>query len=233
MDIPEKTEETKNSNQSTPPAIGTRKDYTFGIIAGLLIGFLALPILKTAKPSLYTSIQYILVPIFVALTLLGLVVASWIGKKFAFVWQLSKFVVIGGMNTLVDIGILAFISSLVLETSVATTMPWFYMGTITITFFSLYKACSFIIANINSFFWNKYWTFQQSDTKKAGAEFIQFFAVSFIGFIINNGISSAIFSAHSAVNFNSNQWVLVSAAIGSIAGLAWNFIGYKFIVFKR
>jgi hypothetical protein len=29
-----------------------------------------------------------------------------------------------------------------------------------------------------------------------------------------------------------DQWGLIGAGAGSIVGLAWNFVGYKFLVFK-
>ena len=34
---------------------GTRRDYLFGLVAGIIIGLILLPILQTAKPSLYLS----------------------------------------------------------------------------------------------------------------------------------------------------------------------------------
>ncbi len=58
--------------------------------------------------------------------------------------------------------------------------------------------------------------------------------VSIVGFLINVIIASYVFKSISPVGgLNLDQWGIIGAAIGSIAGLAWNFVGYKFIVFKE
>ena len=206
----------------------------FGISAGLLIGLLALPVLHTAKPALYAQYWWVIVPLFLIATPLGLYITYLIGKKISVVWQIGKFGVIGVLNTLVDWGVLAVLF--------AVGPRWFGVQTeqvlvtvgATITVYTIYKAISFIIANINSYYWNKSWTFARSLAQKTKAEFLQFFAVSLIGFLLNVGIASYVFKAIApAGNMNVDQWGLVGAAIGSIVGLAWNFLGYKFIVFKE
>ena len=60
-----------------------------------------------------------------------------------------------------------------------------------------------------------------------------FFAVSIVGFIINIIVASSVFALSAAANYTAGQWGLVAAAAGSVTGLAWNFIGYKFFVFKK
>lgn len=215
--------------------LGSKRDYIFGTAAGFLIGLLLMPILQTAKPALFESLKFIILPIFTALVPIGLVVASWIGRQFAIIWQLAKFIVIGVLNTLVDLGALAFMFSLASLTSAAIASSDVLLTFFApITFFILYKSISFIIANINSYFWNKYWTFGTENSKKTSTEFTQFFLVSLIGFVINVSASSLIFSFfHKIGGLTADQWGLIGAAVGSISGLAWNFIGYKFIVFKK
>ncbi len=217
--------------------LGSKRDYIFGIAAGFLIGLLLMPILQTANPVLYESLKLklILIPIFTVLVPIGLVIASWIGQRFSIIWQLAKFIVIGVLNTLVDLGALAFMFSLAYLTGAAIASSDILLTfVIPITFFILYKSLSFIVANINSYFWNKYWTFGTENDKKTSTEFTQFFLVSLIGFIINVSASSFIFSFfHKIGGLTADQWGLIGGAIGSISGLAWNFIGYKFIVFKK
>jgi putative flippase GtrA len=209
-------------------SIGTRKDYVFGFFAGLAIGLLLLPILQTLKPSLYASLHLVLVPILVVLTILGLVIASWIAQRFAAIWQIAKFVVVGGLNTLVDLGILTLLSAI----ATPPQTPWFGIFGFSVLFYSLYKAASFILANINSYYWNKYWTFNANTSDRPTTEFTSFFAVSIIGFLINISVASGIFHfVH--LNITVNQMGLLAAAVGSITGLAWNFLGYKFFVFKK
>lgn len=212
-----------------------KKDLFFGISAGLLIGLLALPVLHTAKSALYAQYWWSIVPFFLIATPLGLYVTYLIGEKISVVWQIGKFGVIGVLNTLVDWGVLAVLFAVGPRWfGVETEQALVTVGTAVITVYTLYKAISFIIANINSYYWNKSWTFARSLAQKTRAEFLQFFAVSLIGFLLNVGIASYVFKAiHPVGGMNVDQWGLVGAAIGSIVGLAWNFLGYKFIVFKE
>ncbi len=207
-----------------------KKDYTLGIIAGLLIGFLALPVLKAVKPALFAKFA-VAVPIFFLIAVpIGLIIFHFLSRKIFVLWQLGKFGVIGVLNTLVDWGvlvllILAFRKYLGIESTGA-----FIMG---LTFYSLYKSISFIIANINSYYWNKYWTFSSGILRRTKAEYLQFLAVSVVGFALNVSIASYVFDyIRPFMDLNPDQWGIIGAAVGSIVGLMWNFLGYKFIVFK-
>ncbi len=215
--------------------VASKKDYLFGIASGFFIGLLLIPILKTARPELFQSLKFIIIPVFTVMVLIGLVVASWISRMIPIIWQLAKFIVIGVLNTLVDIGALAYMLYLASTSGypIASSDVLFTLF-VPIAFFTLYKSISFVVASVNSYFWNKYWTFGANDEKKTSTEFVQFFIVSFIGFIINVVASSLIFSFfHKIGGLTADQWALIGAAVGSISGLAWNFIGYKFIVFKK
>jgi len=213
----------------------TKKDYLFSIASGLLIGLLMLPILKAAKPELYAKYAMIVLPFFLIGTPIGLFVAYLIGKKIKVVWQIGKFGVIGVLNTLVDLGSLALLTFLFRAYfHIDSTDTLFVLGASIVTVYSLYKASTFIIANVNSYFWNKYWTFEPNPEKKSHAQFIQFFAVSIIGFIINVLVASLVFKViGAAAGFSVDQIGLLAGAAGSIVGLVWNFVGYKFIVFKE
>lgn len=228
--------ETPVATSIQTPYTGGKKDYLLGIVVGIIIGLLILPILKNAQPSLYEKFALFIVPFFALGVPVGLIVSSFIARKIALVWQLAKFLVIGIMNTLVDIGVLALITILVANQagSIASEDTWFTAASLVVTYYSLYKGISFIIANINSFFWNKYWTFGSNTAHKAPTQFFQFFLVSMVGFAINVIIASLAFSfVASAGNLNIAQAGLIGAALGSVIGLAWNFVGYKFFVFKK
>jgi putative flippase GtrA len=211
-----------------------KKDLGFSLGAGFLIGALLLPVLKVAKPGLFDALAFFIVPFFLIATPLGTLIAYKIGIRFALIWQLAKYVVVGGMNTLVDLGILTLVI-LVSKNFGILAEDLLYSGILTITFYSIYKGLSFILANINSFFWNKYWTFSQKDpNQKSPAQFAQFFVVSLLGLFINVVIASLVFrSAVPLAGLNADQWGLVGAAAGSLTGMVWNFLGYKFIVFEK
>jgi putative flippase GtrA len=212
----------------------SKKDYVFSVFAGLLIGLLFLPILRAAKPELYMKVVLVIVPFFLIATPFGLVIAHIISRKVAIVWQLGKFGVTGVLNFLVDLGVLTLFIFLFNKYFGIDAKDTFTTIIFPLSFYSLYKGGSFIIANINSYFWNKHWTFQKIEDKEAGTEFTQFFIVSVVGLLVNTIVASYVFrSVGPFGGLNSNQWSLIGAAMGSIAGLAWNFIGYKFIVFKK
>jgi putative flippase GtrA len=210
-----------------------KKDLYFAVFAGFLIGLLFLPVLKNAKPDLYEHFFYTSIPFFLIATPLGLVIAYEISKKISFIWQLGKFGISGILNVLVDMGVLSLLTFFFRNNFQIEANSLIFSGITFLSFYSVYKSISFIIANINSYYWNKYWTFDQNADKKK-SEFIQFFIVSLLGFFINVFVASLAFHIANPTNITQQgQWEIIGAAIGSIVGLAWNFIGYKFIVFKK
>lgn len=210
----------------------TKRDYKFAIASGLLIGLLLLPVLKTASPSLYNKFALAIVPFFLLATPLGLRIAFYIGQKIAIVYQIAKFGVIGVGNVLVDLGVLSLITIL-FSSYFKIESKMVIVGAV--TFYSLFKSISFIVANINSYFWNKHWTFDQGGKKQTKSEFVQFFIVSIIGFLINVFVASVVFKMilGTLTSMTAGQLGLIGAAAGSVAGLAWNFVGYKLWVFKK
>ncbi|PIP92113.1 hypothetical protein COW77_01700, partial [Candidatus Wolfebacteria bacterium CG18_big_fil_WC_8_21_14_2_50_39_7] len=86
---------------------------------------------------------------------------------------------------------------------------------------------------INSYFWNKHWTFGVSDSANI-KEFSQFMAVSLVGFAINVGAASLLVNfIGSPESISPERWANIGALSATIISLVWNFVGYKFIVFKR
>lgn len=209
----------------------TKKDYVLGILAGLLIGFLALPVLKTVKPALFAELAAATPVFFLIATPLGLMVFYYLSKRASVLWQIGKFGAIGVLNTLVDWGILTLFILIFRKYFHIESKDVFIME---LTFYSLYKAISFIVANINSYCWNKYWTFSSGVLRKTKSEYLQFLAVSVVGFAINVSIASYVFNyIRPPGGLNFDQWGIIGAAAGTAVGLVWNFIGYKFIVFDE
>jgi len=211
-----------------------RRDFKFSLGAGFLIGLLAMPVIKAAKPTLYESVFYTIIPFFTIATPLGAVIAFRISQKIQIIWQLAKFIIIGVLNTVVDLGFMSFlVFSAKSYFDINSTDTLLAIGASAVTFYSLYKGLSFVVANVNSYYWNKYWTFQGND-KKTSSEILQFFTVSIFGFFINIATASYVFGSIQPLGgLNPDQWGLIGAAIGSIAGLLWNFVGYKLWVFKK
>ncbi len=97
--------------------------------------------------------------------------------------------------------------------------------------FVLFKSISFIAAVANSYVLNKWWVFEH-DTKIGLKEPVLFFIISAVGFWINVSLSFTIFTLF--VQKVSPQLAAnVGALVGTCVVFAWNFIGYRFFVFKK
>jgi len=206
-----------------------------GEIAAWLLFVLTKGILPPATYQKYLSIIKLLPIIFPIICAVALYVAFLIGKKIAIIYQIAKFILIGGLNTLVDWGILALLIFIFRSSfGVLSGDTWLTVFSLTIAFYSLYKAISFVLAATNSYIWNKFWTFKRESTEKVGKEFLQFLLVTLIGFLINVVIASGIFKMISPLGgLNADQWAIGAAVVATAVSMIWNFIGYKFIVFEQ
>ncbi|OGZ34384.1 MAG: hypothetical protein A2Y98_03185 [Candidatus Portnoybacteria bacterium RBG_19FT_COMBO_36_7] len=214
------------------------KDIIVALVVGEIAAWLLLILTKgVLPPAIYDKYLLIIkyLPIFFPIVCaVFLSLAYLIGKKIPIIYQIAKFVLIGGLNTLVDWGILSlFIIIFRRYFSVEPENTWLVVFFVSIGFYSVYKTFSFILAAVNSYLWNKFWTFKRETTEKVGKEFLQFLIVTFIGFLINVSIASGIFKMISPIlGMNSDQWAIGAAVVATAISMIWNFIGYKFIVFE-
>lgn len=134
--------------------------------------------------------------------------------------QFAKFVIVGVVNTGIDILVLNL-----LMFSTGINSGWH---------FSLFKGISFIAAVINSYILNKFWTFKERKTSKLGSQMTQFFIVSLIGLGINVFVASLVVNLLPRPSFISGTlWANIGTLTATGAALVWNFIGYKMFVFKK
>ena len=197
------------------------KNYLIVTIVSFLTGLLLMPVLGNLKlPFLDLNVVSgaLIILAIILLFNFALFVAGLISRSVPVIFQFVKFIVIGSFNTLLDLGIL---NLLVLITVIASGY-WF----------SIFKAISFVVASINSYFWNKHWTFSSGRSATAG-EFGKFFIVSIIGFAINVSIASFIVNIIVAPDgFSPQRWANIGAIVATLVSLIWNFLGYKFLVFS-
>ena len=216
-----------------------KSDIIAVLILGEIAAWLILAVVKgVLNPDLYDRIHGLItlaLPIiFPIACLIFIYLVSIISKKVIVAYEVAKFILVGGLNTLVDWGILSFLIFTFKRSGINSDKTLFEVFSIAIILYTLLKAISFIIATANSYLWNKFWTFKRKTTEKMGKEFMQFIVVSIIGFLVNVGIASFIFKfVPSLGGLNSDQWGLVAAAIATVISMIWNFIGYKFIVFDK
>lgn len=202
-----------------------KRDLRLGLLIGFLIGLLALPTLKNQEAILgginfaYFYFLPFLLPV---LVIAGLYVADWLGKKFSFISQLARFVLVGALNTFIDFGVIGF---LLWTSSIEAAKA--------VGVYAFFKFLSFSIAATNSYFWNKSWTFGKKG-KAEGKEFAGFYLITGVGALINVGIAILIVKLLSGSGMSSSLVDgLIAPFAGVLCGFVWNFVGYKFFIFKK
>lgn len=142
--------------------------------------------------------------------------------------QFLQFAVIGFMNTFLDLLILTSLSFIT-----GITKGGGAAGL---------KAISFGIVSFVSFLANKKWTFKEK-TKEIGQEakkYSQFMFITVVGLGVNTGVVFIVTNYFSPlylpiVNFQLTErmWLVFASLVATAFSLIWNFIGYKFVVFKK
>ncbi len=141
-----------------------------------------------------------------------------------------KFAVVGTLGTAIDFGIL---NLLILTFG-------FSKG--------LAKTCSFTVAVINSFIWNRLWTFREAKDRSIGFLLVQFFLVSIGGLLLNQAIFLSLDAwvlgeagvlaapmAALALNIGLAHYKLaynLSNAVATIIVLFWNFGANRLWTFR-
>lgn len=196
-------------------------DLTASAIIGVLASLLSLIVIKNLNIAISWWMAFL---IFVPLCVIGILIARVLGTKIPFFYQFGKFGETGGLNWLFDFGIL---NLLILISGISTGI-----------IFSLFKALSFVISVTNSYLWNKFWVFKKSEKQQAkerAEEFSKFILVSLVGMIVNVLLATIIVFIAPVVisNISPKIWANIGAAFGSLSAMMWNFLGYKFFVFKK
>jgi len=195
-----------------------RSDIISILVLGEIVAIFLIFVLKNL--GYFPNFIWLLLFVLPVLAFIALLIVYLIGKKIPVVFQFGKFASVGFANTAVDFGAL---NLLILISGIAGGIGY-----------SIFKGISFIMATIHSYFWNKFWTFKKRKMEKAEKEFFQFFVVSLIGLGINVGIASLVVVVIAPQwGIVPKIWANIGAACGSAIGLIWNFLGYKFIVFKK
>ena len=195
-----------------------KTDTIISVVIGFLIGVFFFIIIKNIEIEIpYT---WLLLIVFPPLTLFGLFVASIIGKKVLALYQMAKFVLVGALNTIVDMGILNF-------------LMWrfeIYGGGL----YPIFVGISFLVATVNSYFWNKHWTFTQRKETFAPGEYLKFLIILIGGLLLHMIIASFVVNVIGPqFGISVKLWANIGKFIAVLIAFVWNFFGAKFIVFKK
>jgi putative flippase GtrA len=165
-------------------------------------------------------LNWFLLILFPILAVFGIWIAEIIGRKFLFVYQLAKFVLVGAFFAVFDLIILN------------SLMAYFGITREEILKYSIFVVISFIVVTTFKYFANKYWAFEKMEKERMEKEFGTFFLVTAISGVIQVGVASLVFKFLILV-----VSPLLAGNIGKILGIVvasvWNFLCYKFLVFKK
>jgi len=203
----------------------SKKDFISAIITGLITAGFFIPIFKfigvdvVIKDAVGLDVIYLII-IIPILWVIGVWFGYFLGRYIGFFRKFGKFAAIGFSSTAVDFGVL---NLLIFLTSISDG-----------PYFSVFKGISFLVAVINAFLWNKYWTFEAGGSGQSRSEFLRFIFVTFIGVIINVTVASIIVNfVDPSLGLTGEQWANVAAVVATAVSMIWNFIGYQLIVFRE
>jgi putative flippase GtrA len=153
------------------------------------------------------------------LVTLSVYAAFRLGQRRPVFFQLGKFIIIGVTNTAIDFGILNLLI--------------FLTGIERGHLYSVFKSVSFMVGIVNSYLWNKFWTFESTENRRVGKQFFRFISISVVGFGINVAAASFVVNFIGPVGgISPRLWANIGACVAIVISVVWNFLGYKFMVFK-
>ena len=196
------------------------RDVVLALIVGFLTGALAIPVVINLGIAI--KIPLLLLPfIGAAVFAAALLAACLIALRVPSFFEFTKFAVVGVLNSGVDFGIL---NALMLVTGHASGAA-----------FLAFKSVSVTLGVINSYIWNKYWTFAAAKSPSgARRELVSFMVVTLIAVGVNVAGADVIVNVIGAPSgFSSKLWANIGAISGAGLTLFTNFFGYKFFVFRK
>jgi len=120
--------------------------------------------------------------------------------------QFSRYAAVGALSATIDLGLL----------NLLLYFHWPVLEANTV---------AFVVAVINSFFLNKYWTYNDT-TSKWQSQLPFYILIYAVGLGLSNG---SIYALNIIMHWNVNLVKILSMA----AIIVWNFLAPKFLVFKK
>jgi len=133
--------------------------------------------------------------------------------------EASRFAIVGFFNFVLDVSLLSALSQK----------------------FDIYSGAGIILLNIiagsvavlNSYYWNRKFTFQKQTDANVG-EFGAFLFVSIVGLVINTTVLFILTTFVTPfAGITEEQFLTLAKIISIFISLFWNFFGYKLFVFKK
>lgn len=195
------------------------KDYLLVTIIGFLVGLLILMPLKTIGFEISFLLVFVSIFGFTVFAPIVFRILQSLSKFWPILHKFGKFAAVGTLNSLLDLGVLNF---LIFITNIAS--GWH---------FTVFKTIAFLVAKNNSYFWNKFWTFEDKN-KVSWKEYLKFVVFTSIGMIMNVIVASLIVNGiKSPLGMSDKLWANVGAIVAMLLVTIWNFLTYNKFVFKK
>src|SRR5215471_2967956 len=127
--------------------------------------------------------------------------------------QFLRFCIVGGLNTGVDL--LAF-----------NILIWMF-PTQDSGLLVIFNSLAYSIGAINSFCWNKIWTFRQH-SEASSDQFVRFALVTSLGIICNDAFLWLATSIFMSLSLTSIFWVNVAKVLAIAGSVTVSYIGMRF-----
>ena len=194
------------------------RDIVVVAILGEIVGLFAYAIIRAQQFALPVSGAILLLVLLVGVPIaaaVALFIAYPLGRKVhPMIFQFGKFAAVGFSNTAIDWGVF---NLLLVPLGFTTSV---YVPS---------KAASFAIATLNSFFWNRFWSFDRQGTAHIGSEAMKFYLFTAAGLGINVAVATFV----KEIGPETRLWAGIAApALATAISMIWNFSAYRFVVFR-
>lgn len=157
--------------------------------------------------------------------------------------QFVKFCIVGGISTVIDLGlhwILMFGVTIrgELLSHLVGAQVWHLLHPevfptdkdLTNSSFAVLKIVPVGLAILNSFFWNRKWTFRVLGNEAVHKQVIKFYTIALIGMVLNVIISTGVYNLNPG--HPKQSWAIASL-VAMVVVVFWNFFGQKLWTFRK
>jgi putative flippase GtrA len=136
--------------------------------------------------------------------------------------QAARFLAVGLLNTAVDLGVF-FLLMHVPGVPAPGHEGFTYYSTAA-------KGVSYFLGICNSFFWNKYWTFNAAKSARGRREFGMFLLVNLPPLLVNIVVFGLL---GLWIHSGSRLVQLGKAFMAAVVAVVWNFLGSRYFAFRH
>ncbi len=186
-------------------------DIVLAIICTETVVFLLGDVLKL--PLLLMLVAYLFFPV---ISLVFLFLMYVMGPRMMLFFQIGKHLMVGAFATVIDLKFFEFLLAVVLANPLVS------------------KSVSFLFSTSIKYAGNKYWAFEKHGREDIYREAAKFLSITLVGLFIDVGVfyyATKVLGPQFGISMII--WTKLGVILAAVAAAAWNFAGYKFLVFKK